>query len=330
MKVERRGFRRFGALLAGGGIIVSIVVITAVVGDLQEIRCLWDMLRWHYLIWLLALAILDHGLRYWRWEILLRRVASIDFKRLHALLSFLGGSLLVFTPARVGEIAKSVYARDFFGIPMATSLPIIIAERLNDMLVMSFLAGMGLLLLGETPNLWLAGIVLAVTILIFTVRRPLLEWMARRRVIRLRAGSSLEENLNMAKESYLLLLTPRLLGINLVFGLCAWMVEIIIYFLSLGAVGISMDLQLCILALAVFPLASLAGSLSFLPVGLGVTEGGLAALAVLLYGLAPEAAVFAALLSRVAILGVVVIAGIVALPFLNRIPAMAGKGHMAG
>ena len=62
-----------------------------------------------------------------------------------------------------------------------------------------------------------------------------------------------------------------------------------------------MDTGLFVLALAVFPLASLGGSISFLPGGLGATEGGIVALVILLSGISHEAAVLSALLCRAAI-----------------------------
>ncbi|KPJ53888.1 MAG: hypothetical protein AMJ37_01080 [Dehalococcoidia bacterium DG_18] len=98
------------------------------------------------------------------------------------------------------------------------------------------------------------------------------------------------------------------------------MAEVLIYFLSLSAVGITADSHLFVLALAVFPLASLGGSISFLPGGLGATEGGLVALGILLGGFSVETVVLAALLSRVAILGVVVFTGVVSLMLLRRVP----------
>ena len=314
------GFRRVGALLAGIGILVSVLALTMVIGDLREFRILWDELRWQSLVWLPLLAVVNHGLRYWRWEFLLKRVSSVDFKRSTSVLLYLAGSLLIFTPARVGEVAKSVYARKFFGIPIATSLPILISERLADVFVMALLASVGLLLLGEIKDLVLASSILGATLLILVIGRPLLEWISRWKVARSLVGSKLKEILSMANASQRSLLNPRLLGTNLALGTSAWMVEVLIYFLSLSAVGVTVDSHLFILALAVFPLASLGGSISFLPGGLGATEGGLVALGMLLGGLSAEAAILAALLSRVAILSVVVAAGLLSLMVLHRTP----------
>jgi len=83
-----------------------------------------------------------------------------------------------------------------------------------------------------------------------------------------------------------------------------------------------------LVALAVFPLASLAGSLSLVPGGLGMTEVGLVGLGVLLGGLPTEVAVLAALLSRAAILGTVVAAGLISMGLL-RLESRPTAGGLA-
>ena len=186
-------------------------------------------------------------------------------------------------------------------------------------MVMALMASLGLFLLGEPLNLWLAGIILGAILLIIMFRKPLFERTANLRIAQSWGGISLKEILSQATTSQLMLFTPRMLGVNFTFGVSAWMTEVVIYFLSLAAIGVAIDSNLFIVALAIFPLASLGGSLSFLPGGLGVTEGGLAALGILIGDLSEETAILAALLSRAAILGVVVLAGIVALPLLHRI-----------
>jgi len=176
----------------------------------------------------------------------------------------------------------------------------------------------GLLLLGETSNLWLAVAILGVAVLAFIIAPPVLTRVTRWRVARMWANTRLGQMLSLANESRRTLLAPRVLGTNLALGTGAWTVEVLIYFFSLASVGATMEPHLFVLALAVFPLASLGGSLSFLPGGLGATEGGLVALAILLGGTSAEMALLAALISRVAILGVVVVAGLLSLPILHR------------
>ena len=145
-----------------------------------------------------------------------------------------------------------------------------------------------------------------------------MNWEGLLKFIRRFMGSKLDQILELTSSSQRSLFTPRSIGINLSLGTCAWITETLIYFLSLSALGVDIDSNLFILALAVFPLASLGGSLSFLPGGLGATEGALVALGILFGGLSEETAITAGLISRAAILGVVVLGGIISIPLLNR------------
>ena len=317
---RERGFRRFGALFAALGLLISVIAVTFLIGDLHKVRVIWDELRWWNLLWVALLAVANHFVRYWRWNILLKRVASQDIRISTAFYLFSAGSLLIFTPARIGEVAKSIYTRDFFGIPIATSLPVLVLERLADFVVMALLASLGLLIIGDTKNLVLAFVILGVTLVVLVLWRPVVECIAHWRIGRRWIDTKLGQVLSLANASQRSLFVPSALGISLGLGICAWMTEVVIYFFVLSAIGATADLNLFLVALAVFPLASIGGSLSFLPGGLGATEGGLVVLGVLLGGLSAETAVLAALLSRAAILGMVVIAGIVSLLFLHRVP----------
>lgn len=312
------GGRRFWGLLAGLGLLIALVVLASVYGDMQTYGHLWSELRWDIVALILVLALLNHGLRYWRWERLTARVSEVRFKRRAMLPVYLAGSVFIFTPGRLGEALKSVYAREYCGVPVSASVPVLVIERVADVLVMTLLAGTGLLLMGERANLMAGGIVVGVALLLLFIWRPLLARFAAHRCVPAAWRMTLAQVIDTARASQRSLLRPDALGTNLAVGIAAWTLEITIYYLALVALGITPGISLYIFALAVFPLASLGGSLSFLPAGLGVTEGGLAALAIFLGGLSPETAVFAALLARAAILGVVLLTGLPALLRLAR------------
>jgi uncharacterized protein (TIRG00374 family) len=307
-------------VLAVIGALASVIAIIAIVGDIREAGHLLARARRVHLVWVVLLALADHIVRYWRWEVLLKYATKRPVKRTENLLIFLAGSLLIFTPARAGEVAKSLYAQKLFRIPVAASIPVLIAERVGDIAVMATLSGIGFLLMGRTPDLWLAGIILGGSLTFFVIAPILLQRAYDRRNVRRIAESRFGQALAHANESRRTLLSLPVLGSNAGLGATAWVIEVLAYYLSLIAVGAASDVPLFILALAVFPLASIGGALSFLPGGLGATEGGLVGLAVLIGGVSAEAALLAALITRAAILGVVVLAGFVALPFLHHIP----------
>ena len=121
------------------------------------------------------------------------------------------------------EVAKSIYVRDFFYIPLATSLPILITERITDMIVMAVLASIGFLLLGETPDLIVAGIIFLGIILVFVLRTPILDYVSRRGLPGFLVRRGFDQMLNQASLSQTALFTRRGLIPNIVLGSIAWM-----------------------------------------------------------------------------------------------------------
>ncbi len=318
MNKGRTAWRRLLPLISGIGFLVSVVMIVLLIGDFRELRNAWYDLNWQYAVWLAPLAVVNHAIRYWRWEILLKYVSPASFKRSSAIILFCAGSLLIFTPGRAGEVAKSVYAREFFGIPVSKSLPVLVAERLSDLLVMALLAGLGLFLIGAAPSLVVAGIIVLIILTMFVLRTSVPARLAGWKPLSFVKNSGVGEFLSQANTAQSSLLTVSGFTPNFALGVGAWMVEVTIFFISLSAFGNGPDFGLFSLALASFPLASLAGSLSFLPGGLGVTEGGLVTMGVFLGGLPKETTVLAALSARLAISGVIILAGLVSLVFLRR------------
>ena len=309
---------RILGLLFAAGLAVAFVAILALAGDMQDAGALLRDLTWGPVTLLAALGGLDHVIRYARWELLLRRVSGRGLSRSTNVLIYLLGSLLIFTPARAGEVSKGVYAKGLLGIPLEKSLSVLVAERITDVAVMAALALIGLVLLGRSAGFWQATLIAPALLVVAAAALFALNRAARRR-----GESGIAARLARlaapADESRRILLSPGAVAVNVGLGLAAWLVEVAMYFTALSAVGQPADGHHVAIALAVFPLASLAGAVSLMPGGLGATEGGLAALGVALGALAAEVSAIAGLLARAAILGVVVVTGLAAMALVATV-----------
>jgi len=305
-------------LLFGAGLAVAFVAVLALAGDIRDAGALLRDLTWGPVMLLVVLGALDHAVRYARWELLLRRVSGRGFKRSTNVVIYLLGSLLIFTPARAGEMSKGVYAKELLGIPLEKGISVLIAERVTDVAVMAALALTGLVLLGRSGGFWQATLIAPALLAAAAVALFALNRAARRR-----GESGIATRLARlaapADESRRILLSPGAVAVNVGLGIVAWLIEVGMYFTALSAVGQPADAHHMAIALAVFPLASLAGAVSLMPGGLGATEGGLAALGVALGALAAEVSAIAGLLARAAILGVVVVSGLAAMALVATI-----------
>ncbi len=277
---------------------------------------------------LVGLSLLNYALRFWRWE-LYRHALQVPLRFGESLALFLATFAMVVTPGKVGELYKAGYLRERHLVPLSTGVPILIAERVLDFLAILALAAAGLAawqgpLAGLRPSLAVAALIL---ILLLALRSRRLQ--ARLLAVATRAPrlQDCRVALGEALDALQRLSTVRLGSAAFLLSLVAWTAEC----LSLWFVCASLGTPVTPLtATFVYAVATLAGSLIFLPGGLGGTEGTIIFL-LGAAGLASGVAVAAALVVRLATLWLAVAIGVgVFLArrrlFLERPPAAATPG----
>jgi glycosyltransferase 2 family protein len=243
-----------------------------------------------------AVVTVAYALRFAKWHLFVRTL-GLPVGSSRSLQVFLAGLMMVVTPAKVGEVWKSVLL-SHDGIPVARSLPAVGVERLLDLLAVGLLGAVGLALLLDAP--WAAALVVAAAVLGVAALRwtalwhRALDWAARRRRLARPAAF-----LRTAYDGAALLLRTRTLGLGGLIGLTAWTLEGAALWLVLEGLGANVTLPL---AIAAFCIGTMAGVISFLPGGLGTAEAGMVAILVA-EGVPDGMAAAATILARVATLG---------------------------
>jgi len=231
-------------------------------------------LRWLPLLLLLSLG--NYGIRYLRWELYLRTL-SIKVAWKTSLAIFLAGLAMTITPGKVGEFLKSYLLKQSAGIPMATSAPVVLAERITDLLSLLLLASFGVASYGgEDGLLVLVVAAVAVFVALFVLQsRVLTEGVLSflgRLPIGARVAPKIEELL--ASSRSLLGMRPLLLGLLL--ATVAWFCECLGYYWAFDAFPDSPGLELPVAVFA-YSFSTVAGVVS--PGGIGPTDIGLIELA---------------------------------------------------
>jgi uncharacterized protein (TIRG00374 family) len=284
--------------------------------------------QWNLMPALLGLTALNYLVRYLRWRKLLKLASGQTPGLWQDLLVFFGGTAMILTPARLGEWAKSYYARQLYGAPVARTAPIPLVERITDSLVMLLLATTGLVLFDRDWAVFVAVGVIAVAAILALRHRGLASLLFRG-AARFPPVRRLLPRMEDFHDSSRLLLSPPGLSWAFGLGLLAWSLECLTFFLVLVGLGRPMTWELVIQAGFIFPVASLAGSLSLLPGGLGVTEGSITGMTQAILNAPRSLAVASALLVRAVILGFGFTLGLAALAILSRAVAN-GEGHDRG
>jgi uncharacterized protein (TIRG00374 family) len=119
-------------------------------------------------------------------------------------------------------------------------------------------------------------------------------------------------------ESAYLMLRMRPLIVSIVLAMLAWFGECVALFLILLGFGMPASLDLLLRSTLIYAIASLFGAVTFMPGGLGATEGSMTSLLQLLVNASATIAAAATLLVRISTLWLAVALGGIALFLFER------------
>lgn len=276
-----------------------------------------ELMRFEWWTFAAALAMTfgNYVLRFLKWEFYLARLGIRGVPKLDSFLTFLSGFVLTVTPGKVGEVFKSLVLFETHGVPMPRTAPIVIAERLTDLVGVVALVLLGSV--GFSGGLVWAGLgAFAVVVVLAVVASraipdAIIAWMDGRGG----ALGRLAPRVHTAWESLRTLVTPRALIVPTGLSIASWALE----GMSLHVLLIGFHTPVrATMALFFYATSQLAGALIPVPGGLGVTEGSLEQQLVRLGGVPSAAATSAMILVRFATLWFAVALGFVALAILRR------------
>lgn len=259
----------------------------------------------------LALAFANYVIRFVKWQYYLG-LLKISVPTFQSFIIFLAGFLMSVTPAKVGEVLRSLLLKESHDIPIERTAPIVIADRLSDLLALLVLMSAGAATFQQGWLIMLVGfgfclvVILAVQIPWFGYR---LIAIAKKIPVIKRGGDKFTE----AYESLRTVGSAKVLLIPLLLSIVGWFCECFAFYVVLhGFSNASIDL---FTATFIYSLASVAGAVALLPGGLGATEASMAGMIVALpTGLSSAQGASATVLIRLATLWFAVVLGLIALP----------------
>jgi uncharacterized protein (TIRG00374 family) len=271
--------------------------------------------QWLLAVAALGLAFLNYLVRFGRWHYYLK-ILGLSIPAGHSFLVFLGGFSLTVTPGKLGEAVKALLLRESHGIAAARTAPIVVAERLTDLMGLLLLACVGIFSFKADPRFLIVGAALIVFGLVVISVRSIAMFFLRL-FARIPGLRKIAPKLEEAYQTTAALLRPAPLVLGVVLSTVSWFFECAAFWAVVhGFAGASVDLQA---ATFIYASMTVAGALSFLPGGLGVTEAGmLAMLGELAVGCGRSVAAAATFVTRLCTLWFAVIIGIAALLIFAR------------
>jgi uncharacterized membrane protein YbhN (UPF0104 family) len=307
--------RLLGKVLLGVAVGVAVYVALSVWADASAVKDALAGFSWAAFAAALGLTTVNYVIRFARWHYYLG-VLELEVPLGESLLVFLAGFSLTVTPGKLGEAVKALLLRESRGISAVRTAPIVIAERLTDLVGCLLLAAIGAFTfdVNRTFLLVVTGLILGGlgVISIEPLARACLALLTR-----LPGVGRFAPKLGMFYETTATLVRPGPLLLAVVLAVACWYCECLGFWLIVrGFPGAHIDL---FAATFIYAAMTLAGAMSFLPGGLGVTEAGmLALLGKFASGAGRGVALAATFLTRLATLWFAVVIGLGALVLFAR------------
>lgn len=307
-------------LLVGATLALALV---ALVGDVRNLGQRLHGVTWWYVALALVLTSINYAARWLRWHLYLRR-QHLEVPLGSSVIVFGAGLSLAITPAKLGELAKSLLLHELHGVPIRQSAPIVLAERVTDLVGLMLIALCGVAVYGVAPELvGAAALAIGAGLLLLAWPRPAHAVLhALTQPARLRRHRAA---LFTMYDDLATLCRPAPLAWATAIAVPAWLCECIGFGVILHA--FPQTNVAAGLAALIYAATTIAGALSFLPGGLGVTEGTMTLLLVKGGGqLGAATAVAATLLTRFATLWFGVALGLAFMLVAKRRIAQRAQG----
>jgi len=291
-------------------LIISIVLATAiyigasVYSDFGKIVENAASFNWILLPLILICSYLNYIFRFLKWHHYVKQLElnvplKISFR------IFMSGLVMSISPGKMGEVLKSVMIKQTCGYPISKTAPIVLSERITDILSLVLLSSLGGIVFGTGGVLIIftgTGFVFLVIFLVAQKPRQLFIKIITFVPFVKKFINHIQTSFDSASQ----LLKPIPLIKMTLLSIVSWFFECLGFYLILS--GFSQDTTL-FAATYIYSFATIAGSVSMLPAGLGVTEGSLGFLLVR-FGSKLDIAVASTILLRTVTLWFAVILGI--------------------
>ena len=219
---------------------------------------------------LLFLSFLNYYTRFLKWDYYLS-IVNIKMKKLDSLSTFMSGLIMSITPAKLGEVLKSVLVKEITGEPISKTAPIILAERITDFLSLLAIAITGAFIFDYGGDITVV-IATFFVVLIFiisnkSVALPIIDFSEKIPFIK-----KYIHDIHSAYESSYQLLKIKPLILMTLLSLISWGFECWGYYIILKNFNIDFG---PLWASFSYSFSTIIGAISMLPGGLGLTEGSL-------------------------------------------------------
>ena len=299
--------KKFLIILIGSIIVYSLFLILSDFSKLSEEILDFEIM---YLPLILILVPLGWLALYFRWTILVKNSGYILPHKKNFQI-FLSGFPLSITPGKVGELLKCELLKENFNIPRKITAPIILVERLYNAVGIVIISSLGIWYFDFSGTVILIASCALIGIFIALRSKSLFSSLINK-TSKIKYLSKFSDSFSDSYEVINHSIKPKIFIISSLLSAIYWILESIAVYFVFKSFGIDF-LELYNVVLA-YTSSIILGVASFVPGGIGVSEGTLISL-LSIHGLSLSTAITLTLFIRMFTLWYSVFVGFIALKF---------------
>ena len=294
-------------------VLVAVVGIYAVflfVSDFNIVSEKISNFKINYLPLILLLVSASWIPLFIKWHFLLKN-SEIDIPLTKNISVFLSGTAFEITPGQIGILMKSQILKTSSNIPRTKTAPIVLVEKVYDLIGAILAAIIGIIILGMDLYLITIAILILAIIFFFMYYRPASELFFKR-ITKTKFFSKYIENISESYEIVQKSTNVKVATICILLAVTYWFIISAAAYYTL--IGFDINILDYLQVLAIYTTSTLLGAISFIPGGIGITEGTLTGLFTL-EGIDVSTALILSVVIRILTLWYSVCVGFIALKF---------------
>ena len=209
-----------------------------------------------------------------KWHFLLKN-SRINVPLTKSIAIFFSGSAFEITPGQIGILIKSQLLKTSSNISRTKTVPIVIVEKIYDLIGAILASVIGIIILGMESYLIIIAISVLATIFFFMYHRRSSE-LVFNRITKLKFFSKYIDNMSEFYEVVKKSTNVKASTICILLALTYWFIISAAAYYTLIAFDVNLLDYLKVLA--IYATSTLLGAISFIPGGIGITEGSIAGL----------------------------------------------------
>lgn len=295
-------------------IIIAMLVFAglSIYSDISQLRRVFIAFNFRYVPIILILAPLNYLLRFVKWSYYLKLI-GVDINLKDNFLIFISGLSMTITPGKIGEFFKSYLLKEMAKVPISSSAPLVMVERITDGFSMLILASLGILSYRHGVEVFIFVLVCMIAFIVIIQFSSIVNFFLRllhKIPVLKRFKSGFE---NFYKHAHMLLkFKPLSFAISI--GVVSWFFEGLVIYFTIRAMGLDFPL---LASIFVVSFSSIVGAISMMPGGLLAAEGSILGLLIMM-GLPRDMAVATTLITRFSTLWLGVLIGFLGLVVVQR------------